>query len=60
MIEYLIVGSGFTASVICIHLIDTGINPKKITVIKLDWLGYQSRFLCYNMLMKFDILRSSA
>ena len=39
MIEYLIVGSGFTASVICIHLIDTGINPKKITVIGPTKLG---------------------
>tara|TARA_X000000950_G_scaffold64496_1_gene79086 strand:+ start:1529 stop:2863 length:1335 start_codon:yes stop_codon:yes gene_type:complete len=48
MIEYLIVGSGFTASVICIHLIDTGINPKKITVIGPTKLGQGNAFNCPN------------
>ena len=48
MIEYLIAGSGFTASVICIHLIDTGINPKKITVIGPTKLGQGNAFNCPN------------
>ena len=48
MIDYLIVGSGFTAATICIHLIDAEINPKKITVVGPTKLGLGNAFNCVN------------
>ena len=48
MIDYLIVGSGFTAATICIHLIDAQINPNKITVVGPTKLGLGNAFNCVN------------
>ena len=48
MIEFLIVGSGFTAATLCYHLVDAGIQPNSINIVGPTKLGYGNAFNCMN------------
>ena len=48
MVEYLIVGSGFTAATLCYHLVDAGIQPNSINIVGPTKLGYGNAFNCMN------------
>ena len=48
MIEFLIVGSGFTAATLCSHLVDAGSQPNAITIVGTTKLGYGNAFNCMN------------
>ena len=48
MIEFLIVGSGFTAATLCYHLLEAGIQPNVINIVGPTKLGYGNAFNCMN------------
>ena len=48
MIEFLIVGSGFTAATLCYHLLEAGIQPNAINIVGPTKLGYGNAFNCMN------------
>ena len=48
MVEYLIVGSGFTAATLCYHLVNAGIQPNSINIVGPTKLGYGNAFNCMN------------